>query len=69
VLIASTNGEHDESELVDLVLACGGQDPEALGGGRFTLENGSALLERAFSRESCTTGATRSWWSRTPVRS
>jgi SAM-dependent methyltransferase len=49
VLIASTNGERDESELVDLFLACGGQDPEALGGGGFTLENGGAPLERAFS--------------------
>ena len=30
VLIATTNGERDESELVDLFLACGGRDPAAL---------------------------------------
>jgi len=49
VLLASTNGERDQLELVDLFLACGGRDPEALGGGGFTLENGGAYLERAFA--------------------
>lgn len=50
VLLASTNGERDQGELVGLFLACGGRDPAALGGGGFTLENGGALLATAFDR-------------------
>jgi SAM-dependent methyltransferase len=50
VLLASTNGERDERELVELFVACGGRDPAALGGEGFTLENGGALLAPAFDR-------------------